>query len=417
MTRPLGAVLHDAVRDRAGMVLGGIAGCYLLGIVIATDFLRCAPWGDENHYIETIRLFIASFSLHTVKTYAEMNTPLPFMLYALAGIICGDHIWSYRLVTLFCASIAIGTLFLVVRSMVESSYLALAGIIVFMINPYVIGLTVFVYTDMSGLMFLSLTVLAALHRRPWLFCLAAACTMLCRQYNVFGPLAVAVCALLVWARNMRPAMLWMPLAALLSLIPVILLFLYWGDIAPPSGMAAFSTAKELAFHPGYLITYLTMLPVYTAPVIIYYWRQIVSVKRLSTALMMGIVYWIFPVKPSRVAVEKMNVHTVGLFHRAVKAITGGNVSIEHCIFYLLFSFSLCLVSWLTANTVAARRDNDQRSVNLLFGGVITLCFLAVMSCSYLVWEKYLVPILPFVLGWILTCAPHGSAPHARVKVS
>jgi 4-amino-4-deoxy-L-arabinose transferase-like glycosyltransferase len=399
------------------MVLSGIAGCYLLGIVIATNFLRCEPWGDENHYIETIRLFVASFSLHTVKTYAEMHPPLPYMLYALAGIICGDHIWSYRLVTLFCASIGIGTLFLVLRSMVESNRRALAGIIVFMINPYVIGLTVLVYTDMVGLMFLSLAVLAALHRRPWLFCLAAACAMLCRQYNVFAPLAVALCALLVWARSKRPAMLLMPLAALLSLIPVILLFLYWGDIAPPNGMANFNPEREQGFHPGYLLTYLTMLPVYTAPVIIYYWRQIVAMKRLGTALMMGIVYWFFPVEPSRVVVEQGHINTVGFFHKAVKAITGGNISIEHCIFYLLFSLSLCLVFWLIATTIAARGDNDRRSMNLLFGGVITLCFLAVMSCSYVVWEKYLVAILPFVLGWILTCVPHAAEPRARVEVS
>ncbi|MGA2505990.1 MAG: glycosyltransferase family 39 protein [Chitinispirillaceae bacterium] len=406
MARLLGTVLHDAARDRAGPILSGIVGCYLLGIVIATKFLRCEPWGDESHYIETVRLFVASFSIHTVKTYAEMHPPLSYMLYALAGIVCGDHIWVYRLVTLFCACITISTLFLIVRSLTGSNPRAFAGIILFMMNPYVIGLSVFVYSDMPGLMFLSLAMLAALHRRPWLFCLAAACAILCRQYNIFGPLAAAVWALIVWIRSRRSAaMPLVPLAALLSLIPAVLLFLYWGDIAPPNGMAHWNPEREQGFHPTFLITYLTMLPVYTAPAIIYYWRQIVSVKRLGTALVTGLVYWVFPVQPSLLIVKQTDIYTVGFFHKAVKAITGGNSSIEHCIFYLLFSLSLCLVFWLIAATVAARRDGNWRSTSLLFGGVITLCFFAVMSCAYNVWEKYLVMILPFFLGWILACAP------------
>jgi hypothetical protein len=170
-------------------------------------------------------------------------------------------------------------------------------------------------------------------------------------------------------------------------------------------MAHWNPEREQGFHPTFLITYLTMLPVYTAPAIIYYWRQIVSVKRLGTALVTGLVYWVFPVQPSLLIVKQTDIYTVGFFHKAVKAITGGNSSIEHCIFYLLFSLSLCLVFWLIAATVAARRDGNWRSTSLLFGGVITLCFFAVMSCAYNVWEKYLVMILPFFLGWILACAP------------
>lgn len=406
MALPLGNFLRDAVRNRLGSVLTGILGCYVLGIVIATGFLQREPWVDESHYVETVRLFVASFSLHTVKAYAEMHPPLAYMLYALAGIIFGDHIWIYRLVTLLCASVTMCILFLVLRFLVKSNHRALAGVIVLMMNPYVMGLSVFVYTDMLGLMFLSLAVLAALHRRPWLFCLAAACTILCRQYNVFGPLAVAVWALMVWIRSRRPtaAVLLFPLAALLSLIPIIFLCLYWGDIAPPNGMAFWNPARYQGFHPAFLINYLAVLPVYTAPVIIYYWRQIFSLKRLGASFAAGLVYWLFPIKPATVAITD-HVHTFGFIDKAVKAVTFGNTGVEHCVFYVLFSLSLGMASWLVAVTVIAQRDNNQRSESLLFGGVITLCFFAVMSCSYVVWEKYLVMILPFLIGWILLCVP------------
>jgi 4-amino-4-deoxy-L-arabinose transferase-like glycosyltransferase len=396
---------RSAVRDRPLSVLSVIIGCYVLGIVLATGFLKCELWCDESHHIQTIRLFVASFSLHTVKTYAEMHPPLAYMLYALAGKVFGDHVWIYRLVTLLCSSITIVLFFRVLRSLGLDNRKALAGIIVFLMNPYAAGLSVFIYSDMPGLMFLLLAALAALHRRPWLFCCAASCAILCRQYNVFIPLAIAVWSLVVWVRNRRPAILLFPCAAILSLVPVIALFLYWGDIAPPNGMAFWNPRRYQGFHPAFIVNYMAVLPVYTAPLIIYYRRRIFSLKRLGTAFAAGLVYWIVPVKPATTAITD-HVHTFGFFHKAVQAVTRGNTSVEHFVFYVLFSLSLGMVSWLIAATVIAHRDGNQRSTEgLLFGGIITLCFCAVMICAPTVWEKYLVTLLPFLIGWILSCIP------------
>jgi 4-amino-4-deoxy-L-arabinose transferase-like glycosyltransferase len=403
-------IFRDAVRNRPGVVLTVIIACYLLGMVIATGFLRCPLWVDETHHIRTIRLFVASFSLHTVTTYAEMHPPLFYMLYALAGIVFGDHVWIYRLLTLFFAATTIGVLFLVLRSLTESNGRALSGIIVFLMNPYVMGLSVFVYSDMPALMFLSLAVLAFLYRRPWLFCAAAAGTILCRQFNVIGPLAVAVVAIMVWVQSKRSGVLLFPLAALLSLIPAVILFIHWGDIAPPNGLAVRNTWGTKGFHPSYIVAYLTLLPVYVAPVIIYFWRQIFSLKRFGVASLIGLVYVIFPIKPHLAIMLGTGIRTVGFFHKALQAITGGTTWIEHGVFYLLFCTSLCLLFWLASTTVAAQKDGNQRSANLLFGAVMTLCFFAVMSCYINVWEKYLVPLLPFFLGWILTCAQNKTSP-------
>jgi 4-amino-4-deoxy-L-arabinose transferase-like glycosyltransferase len=404
MVRLLKNSIRDAIRDRPGVVLSGIIGCYILGLVTVTGFLRCAHWGvDEYHHIDTIRLFVSSFSLHTLKTYTEMQPPLFYMIYASAGIVFGDHVWVYRLLTLFFAAVSIAVLFFVLRSLTESNGRALGGIIIFLMNPYVMGLSVFVYSDMPALMFLSLAVLASLHKRPWLFCAAAACTLLCRQYNIFGPLAVALWTIILWVRNRRPDLLKFPLAALISLIPVVIFFIYWGGFAPPGGIALRNPCNTRGFHPDYIVAYLTMLPVYVFPIIIHFSRQIFSFKRLGIAMFVGLTYLIFPIKVLPV-IQEQGVPTVGFFHKAVKAITCGNSGIEHVVFYLLFCLSLCLVFWLIAITVAAQRDDDKRSANILFGAVITLCFFATMGFSISVWEKYLVPLVPFFLGWVLSCA-------------
>jgi hypothetical protein len=105
------------------------------------------------------------------------------------------------------------------------------------------------------------------------------------------------------------------------------------------------------------------------------------------------------------------VQTVGFFHKAVKAVTFEHIWIEHFLFYLLFCLSLCLVFWLAAITILSQREGDKRSLHLLFGAVMAISFFAVISFSLDVWEKYLVPFLPFLLGWILTCAkPKTSLP-------
>ncbi|MBN2188492.1 MAG: glycosyltransferase family 39 protein, partial [Chitinispirillaceae bacterium] len=403
--------IRNAVRDHPVIILSGIIGFYLLGIVIATGFLQCPSWGvDEPHHIETVRLFVSSLSYHTIKTYAELHPPLVYILYALAGIVCGDHIWVYRLLTLVFTAITINALFFIMRFLSESNGRALSGVIVFLMNPYVMGLSVFVYSDMPGLMFLSLAVLAALHRRSWLFCVAAACSLLCRQYNVFVPLAVSFWATALWVQSRKRDILRLPCAALLSLIPVVICFFYWGGLAPHNGIAVRNPwGSSHVFHPAYIPAYLIFLPVYVAPLILYFWRHIFSLKRLVIASLIGFVYPLFPVTVRPAIKEDTGMQTVGFFHKAIKEITGGNTWIEHAVFYCLFCLSLCLIFRLAATTAAAQRNGGQRPENLLFGAVMSLCFFAVMVFSLDVWEKYLVPFLPFFIAWILSCAPDKKA--------
>jgi predicted membrane-bound dolichyl-phosphate-mannose-protein mannosyltransferase len=250
----------------AGLALSAVISAYFAAIVIGTHFLRVEPWHDENHYLATVRLFVNSFSLNTVKSYVEMHPPLAYMLYALAGIGFGDHVWIYRIVTMVCALVTLCALFAIMRRVLKRDILALAVIALFIANPYVVGLSVFVFSDIPGMMFLTLAVLAALNKRYWLFGLAAAASLLCRQYNVFAPAAIALWAILDPQTELKKEKLRFSLAALLCLVPIIVLFLFWGDIAPPNGMKYWNPDRIQGFHPDFTVAYITMFAIYAAPV-------------------------------------------------------------------------------------------------------------------------------------------------------
>ena len=58
---------------------------WLLGVIAAIEgglvilgVLHGEPWGDERHFVETVRLFASAPTLETLRHYPEMSGPLPF---------------------------------------------------------------------------------------------------------------------------------------------------------------------------------------------------------------------------------------------------------------------------------------------------------------------------------------------------
>ena len=65
--------------------------------------LRQPTWADEHHFISTIEEFGEELSLRQLRTYNEMSTPLPFILYALWGKLVGFHLHQLRFFSLIIA--------------------------------------------------------------------------------------------------------------------------------------------------------------------------------------------------------------------------------------------------------------------------------------------------------------------------
>jgi hypothetical protein len=71
-------------------------------VVIAGDLNR-EPWGDEYHFVQTVKQFGTNFSIETLTHYNEMSGPLPFIIYSLWGRVFGFDLFILRLLSILIA--------------------------------------------------------------------------------------------------------------------------------------------------------------------------------------------------------------------------------------------------------------------------------------------------------------------------
>ena len=79
--------------------------------LVAIALLRLEPWGDEAHYVHTIRQMAVNLSWHAFVHYPEINGPLSFLLYAIWGELFGFDLFSLRVLTIITAGAGIAALY------------------------------------------------------------------------------------------------------------------------------------------------------------------------------------------------------------------------------------------------------------------------------------------------------------------
>src|SRR5262245_47428982 len=148
-------------------------------------------WGDEEHFVTTSILFGRHLTLDTLRSYPELSTPLPFVVYGLWGRLLGFDLLTLRLLSPLIALATYVMLHFVLHRWFEDGRIAFLGTLFVMLNPYMVGLSVFVFTDMITI----LAILVAFHgawKEHWgRYALAAGCALLARQYAAF--LVLSVC--------------------------------------------------------------------------------------------------------------------------------------------------------------------------------------------------------------------------------
>ncbi|MDH5185709.1 MAG: hypothetical protein OEW70_01440 [candidate division WOR-3 bacterium] len=226
------------------------------------------------HFVETIRQFGKEINLNLIRHYNEMSTPLPFILYALWGRIFGFevHILRYfSMIIAFITYILFYWLLFKIFNDVKISFLT-AGF--FMINPYAIGLSVFVYTDMLPILFSIICCLVMIKPNPVIFAISLAGALLSRQYFVFFGSAACLYYLLKLFYQKESYALRMLVACIISFLPIFLLIFLWKGLNPDNAMRKFYYAQGLSFQPNSIILYVLMFFVYFLP------NYIISLKIL-----------------------------------------------------------------------------------------------------------------------------------------
>ncbi len=361
--------------------------------ILIADLNR-PPWGDERYFVETIRCFGREISIDTISHYDQMSGPLPFVLYALWGRLVGFELYTLRLLSILIALISYLLFHRILFTMFGKPAIPFWASAFLAMHPYMLGFSIFVFTD--GLMILGLLVVwyAVTRRNPWLLFLGTAAALLSRQYAISFVMAMSGFYALQAFMRKTPRSVPMLTASILAVVPLGTLFLLWNGFSPINEKTDLYMLSGLAFHPSALTLYVSLFVVYLWPVVLLRFRSIYRNKQLLLGcFVLSWVYWLIPVEPSPFAVD-INVHTVGLFHRLLVRIVAAPW-FSQAVFYLAFALGLPLVIVVLWDTCERLRSREPDLLLLL--NFMIILFLVVMPFSYLTWEKYLVPLLPFAI--------------------
>jgi 4-amino-4-deoxy-L-arabinose transferase-like glycosyltransferase len=144
------------------------------------------------------------------------------------------------------------------------------------LHPYMIGLSVFVFTDMFAILFLLISCISIIRHREVMLAVSLSCGLLCRQYMIFFVLAVGLYYLFrchMQEGYDRDASV-MLLSSFFSLIPLAILFFLWKGVSPDNQLRYLYLKEEYSFHPSFLTLYVCLFFVYLLPIIVVCWKGI-----------------------------------------------------------------------------------------------------------------------------------------------
>ena len=363
--------------------------------IIGIIFIHLPFHGDEGHIVETIRLFAKNFNLSTIKDYPEVTPPFFFIFYALWTKIFGTSIESLRILTLIISFIAWQLVFYLNNSFTKKGTHALLISLLIIINPYFLGTSVFVFTDMFTIMFLLAAVISFIKDGILLFTIFSTFAILCRQYAVIIPIAVIIFFVISHLQQKIIPRIYL-LGSLLTFLPLIILFILWGNISPATGRQEWVIANSSFFNLDYINTYITLSVVYIFPLIIVFLKKNkLSYSNLLIAFILTTILSFFPIKPSVATLEFTDYKSVGLVHQALAGVFGyDNIGLKIVLWILLF-----VGCYINAEIIKRFFFNLKERI---FGRefilvLLWISFVLIMPISYQVWEKYLTMILPFFI--------------------
>ena len=183
-----------------------------------------------------------------------MTTPLAFLVYAAWGHLAGFETWQLRLLSPILAIATCAVLNAGLRSYGVGRAARTIAVATLCVNPYFVGVGVFVYTDMLALLMLAVLIVAVGRERAWLAALGAGAGVLTRQYELFAVSGFIAAASRTWQRG--------SLVVAVALLPAAALCWLWHGLAPVSDMRTVYLAEPIRFHLPWLSLYLAAPGIY-----------------------------------------------------------------------------------------------------------------------------------------------------------
>jgi hypothetical protein len=358
----------------------GIALIYV-GVLIALDFLRFPLRADEQHFWPTTLWFFHDGlpTLSELRSYDELSTPLPFLLFGAIAHFTGSGIVVARVVDFVLSAGFVLLIGAVGRFSLWSGLCAL-GLIA---CPYFLAVSTHYYTDMITVAFVGIGLAFHLAKRPfwsgfW-FILAIAC----RQYAVAFPVAILMSNIsdAVVTRSARVNSC--QVAMMIAIISLGAWYAFFGGPVPQGALASQAVSEVARWYPAHGLYFLACVGLYFVVVEIVIFRSLSGIARptwiqLLIAVAMVALFYAFP--PSH------NVNggfaTMGYMDKAARFLLGDGERIA------LFC-ALALLSCL-------------RFTPLSLAGTMLYSNAALMIAAPVAWDKYALPLL--ACFWLLKSA-------------
>ncbi len=365
-------------------------------IIIGLIALKLPVHGDESHIIDTIRLFADKFNFSTIKDYPEVTPPFFFFFYASWSKIFGSSVESLRILTLIISLLTWQLVFLLNNLFTKKSSHTLLLSLLVIINPYFWGTSVFVFTDMLAIMLCLAAVILFFKDNIILFTLFSSLAILCRQYAIIFPFSIIAFSI-INLLNQKPINNRYILGSTITFLPLLILFIIWGNIAPESGIQKWIVPSPHFFNINYLNTYITFSVIYLLPlVIIFLFKKIgFDFLNIAIAFICFLILVQFPIAPSAATIIQTDIRTIGLAHIGlIKLLGEGSFLLKITLGVLLFLG--CFINVVLIKYFLTEIKNRTYSKEMIFI-IIWIFFLITMPLSYQVWEKYLTLILPYLI--------------------
>ena len=370
-------------RRAAWLTLGADAVVYV-AILFAVDWLRFPVRKDEVHFWPTALSFSHTLlpTLEQLRSYNELSTPLPFVLFGFLEHLLHGGIIVARAVDLL---LSLGVLLAIQFAPGQISRRSLLCSVGLVLCPYFVGMGTHLYTEMLTIAFVLGGMHAWVFGRTWLASLCFLLAVSCRQYAVAFPLALLLWNLVETRSTARLLALALPIAGLVGW------FIFWGGPGPRIAIesqfvATQRAAQVLPEHVGY---FLACVGLYYVVLEALFFREsraslVANIRRRSAILLVAGVVALFCLFPPLRNPVGYPYAEMGFLDKALRfALSDGPR-----IFVLGVLASVAVI----------------RFSRLDLATVVTYANALLMLKAHIAWDKYALPLL-VVLWWLKAREP------------
>jgi hypothetical protein len=359
----------------------GALAVVFLALLIGCDFLRFPIRADELHFWPaSVALFQNGLpTLAQLRTYNELSTPLPFLIFGgleyvfHGGIAVGRAI---NMASSFLTLVIIGAL----GNFSLRALLCAAGLVLF---PYFVLVGTHLYTDPLAVLCTVAGVALYLRGWPWESTVCFVIGIACRQYVVAFPLALFARELaVVQIRLRRVEFTGELLASAIAALSLAGWYLFFGGFAPEAALHAQNLAAG-RLYPEHGLYFLTCIGLYFVVLECILFRSVAPLlapgpSAIGLAAAVSVLFLFFP------PVENINppVPTMGYFDIAARSVLPMPARVA------LF-WALAIIACLRLRPFSA-------------GGLMLYANAALLACAHVAWDKYALPMLATL--WLLKSA-------------